>query len=112
LENKESIKTVSAHFKNVEEEVAKTQQLNNIKQKHIEEQRHMKAREDRKLGKAMQELKAIKQDRSILEEALNNTKNDQFATRERQEKLVLEKDWNKDALVEWEQAVKQKEDDM
>ena len=112
LENKESIRVVSAHFKRVEEEVAKTQQLNNVKQKHIEEQRHMKSREDRKLGKATQELKSIKQERSILEEALNNAKNDQFATRERQEKLVLEKDWNKDALVEWEQAVKQKEDDM
>ena len=35
LENKESIRVVSAHFKRVEEEVAKTQQLNNVKQKHI-----------------------------------------------------------------------------
>jgi len=112
LENKETIKTVQAHFKNVEDEVAKTQKLNNHKQRHIEEQKHRKAREDRKLGKANQELKSVKQTRSVLEEALNNVKNDQFATRERQEKLVLEKDWNKDALVEWEEAVKQKEDDM
>lgn len=112
LENKETITTVSGHFKNVEEELVKIQALNNIKQKHIEQEKHSKSREDRKLGKANQELKVVKRKRAVVEDALNNVKNDQFDTRERQEKLVLEKDWNNDAMSEWKEAVKQKEDDM
>lgn len=110
-ENKESMATISAHFTNVQEEVRNTQALNNIKQKQIDTETHFKALADRIIGKGKQELIQIKEKRAVLEDNLNTTKNDQFATRERQEKLMLEKDWNEDALKEWEAAVKQKEDD-
>lgn len=99
---------MTEHLRNVRQEHIHTQALLDAKVKEINTESHMQKLSQRQLGRLMSELRKVKQETETTQDETTSLQNEVFAASEKVERFKLQMNWNREELLEWAAAVKQK----
>lgn len=107
----ERFKVMEEHFKNVQLEVAHTNQLVNAKRAEIATEKHLKQLASRGLGRSQIDSKAIQDDIEKTQDRLNSVQNQIYLANEKMDEFKMQMNWNQEELDQWAVAARQKEED-
>ncbi|KAJ1562136.1 Coiled-coil domain-containing protein 39 [Cladochytrium tenue] len=102
---------MSAHLRNVQQELQHTQAIYDAKHRQIETEEHFKQVADRECGRLSAEIKRMEKEISELTDQLNSVQNSIYRGNERIEKIRAELKMEKDELDEWLRVQTEKEED-
>lgn len=108
----ERVKVMKEHFKNVQQEVEHTNQLNGAKQAEIKAENHLRQLTSRALGRGQLESKKIQGEIDNMKEHLNNVQSQIHKANEQMDEFKMQMNWNQEELEQWALAAKQKEEDF
>ncbi len=108
----ERVKVMKEHFKNVQQEVEHTNQLNGAKQAEIKAENHLRQLTSRALGRGQLESKKIQGEIDTFKEHLNNVQAQIHKANEQMDEFKMQMNWYQEELEQWALASKQKEDDF
>ena len=110
-DNKDRVKIMSEHLKNVQQELSHTQQLVDAKRKEIDTESHLTQLAERETGRLRNVNSKHEGKVQDIRDKLNVIQNDIFTANDKLEKFKLQMNWNQEELEQWALAAKQKEDD-
>lgn len=110
-EHEERVRIMEEHLKNVQQELAHTQQLVDAKNKEISTEDHLKQLAEREAGRVRQELTKLETKAEAVQDEMNIVQNHIFKGTERLDRFKLQMNWNQEELEQWALAARQKEED-
>lgn len=108
----ERVKVMKEHFKNVQQEVDHTNQLQGAKQAEIDAENHLYQLTSRTLGRGQTDAKKVQSEIDFVKEQLNLVQSQIYKANEQMDEFKMQMNWNQEELEQWALAAKQKEDDL
>eukprot|EP00656_Telonema_subtile_P032711 TRINITY_DN3595_c0_g2_i4.p1 TRINITY_DN3595_c0_g2~~TRINITY_DN3595_c0_g2_i4.p1 ORF type:complete len:874 (+),score=323.80 TRINITY_DN3595_c0_g2_i4:92-2713(+) len=110
-ENKDRLKILIDHLKNVKNEHGHTAQLLEHKEKEIETEIHLRQLAEREIGRLRAEMKKFDNLAAEYQDKVNNVQNKIFRGNEQMDNFKVQLNWDQEALENWVLTSKQKEED-
>ncbi|XP_069474770.1 coiled-coil domain-containing protein 39 [Ambystoma mexicanum] len=107
----ERIHAMSAHLKNVRQELSYTQVLCRAREKETETEEHFKILADREVGRLQQEIQRLENELVTLRERKNTQENNIFKANQKLEDLKCKLNWDQQALECWLEESARKDED-
>lgn len=107
----ERINAMSAHLKNVRQELTYTQSLCRAREKETETEEHFKILADREVGRLQQEIQRLENELVALREKKNTQENKIFKATQKLEELKCKLNWDQQSLEAWLEESARKDED-
>ncbi|CAM9894366.1 unnamed protein product [Ectocarpus sp. 12 AP-2014] len=110
-DNRERVRIMEEHLKNVRQEVGHTNALMAAKKKEIATEEHLCALAAREAGRYTHDARRFVVEAEEAQDKLNGVQNAIFGANEEMDRFKLQMNWNQEELEQWALAAKQKEED-
>ncbi|KAM6223913.1 coiled-coil domain-containing protein 39 [Rhynchocyon petersi] len=107
----ERISAMTAHFKNVNQELTFTQSLCKAREQEIESEEHFKAIAERELGRVKSEIQRLQNEVTSIQEQKNDKENSIFKINKKLDGLKCQMNWDQQALEAWLEESARKDSD-
>ena len=97
----ERVKVMKEHFKNVQQELQHTNQLQGAKLNEIRSEKHLKQLTSRSLGGHKIEAKRLESELMRLQDSLNDVQSQIFSSNQKLDEFKMQMNWNAEELEQW-----------
>lgn len=111
-EHQERVRVMRDHLKNVEAEIAHTEQVNEAKRGEIKTEEHLAIMARSEAERLRSDSSKLQRQAAEAQERLNALRNEVFANQEKYEEFQRQMQWNQQELLQWSLAAKQKDEDQ
>lgn len=105
------LKIMKGHFKNVQQELDHTNELNVSKTAEMKTEKHLRQLTSRAVGQNRAETKKLQLDLEKVQDELSLVQSNIHKSNEKMDEFKMKMNWNQEELERWATAAKQKEDD-
>jgi chromosome segregation ATPase len=105
------LKIMKGHFKNVQQELDHTNELNVSKTAEMKTEKHLRQLTSRAVGQNQAETKKLQLDLEMVQDELSLVQSNIHKSNEKMDEFKMKMNWNQEELERWAIAAKQKEDD-